>query len=172
MKTFLDGKVFFHGGMAYHTPCAAGARDRSLEYLNITNRLSNQSNRTMQMRVNTKPGAKRFTSIPLPSDSDVYYGNFVGGRIDFFGSPAVLHFAEYFKNSINSLKYRWTDQTYWHNAMSLFLPRFERRVRSVEMDRIQHARPATHDRSFLHKLDAVMKNKYNDIVSTAAWRVP
>ena len=101
------------------------------------------------MVVNLKGGSqKRF--IELPSASDVYYGNFVGGAVDFFGSKDVLAYAQHMESSGGYFKYRWTDQTYWHNALGLFAKNFESRVISIERDRIYPAVTSTHGKAFVH----------------------
>jgi hypothetical protein len=67
--------------------------------------------------------------ISFPFAGDVYAGNLVGGRIDFWNSKKVLKLAEFLENYPSGFyKNRWTDQTYWHNVLALFLPKYDQQV--------------------------------------------
>lgn len=142
---FRKKNVFIHGGMAYHERCAKNARQISNEYL----KKHNMTAKTLQTKaVNSK--GKKFM-IEIPSSSDLYYGNFVGGVITFFGSDEVLRYAEYLLLRGNYFKTRWTDQVYWHNALGIHLSNFDQRVESLEIYRFKPASTSIpHHGSFVH----------------------
>ena len=60
----------------------------------------------------------------------------MGGRISFWNSRKVLKLASFLENYPGGFyTNRWTDQTYWHNALALYLPNYSARVLNIEAER-------------------------------------
>ena len=61
----------------------------------------------------------------LTVDTDLYYTNFILGRVDFWTSPLVRQFGRFlFNYPTGFFRHRWTDQIFWHHAMGLFIENF------------------------------------------------
>ena len=61
----------------------------------------------------------------LKANTDLYYTNFIIGRVAFWTSPQVLSFGKFLSNYPHGFFWhRWTDQIFWHYAMALFVQDF------------------------------------------------
>jgi len=57
----------------------------------------------------------------MHKDADLYYTNFVMGKVAFFTSPAVLSFSQFLAEYPQGFfQYRWTDQIFFHFALGLY----------------------------------------------------
>ena len=61
---------------------------------------------------------------------DYYFTNFIIGQVEYWTQPKVRHFSRYLTDYPHGFtSERWTDQTFFHNAMALFVgPNFEEAV--------------------------------------------
>lgn len=159
LKAFDNQRVFFiHTGMAYHTECAKNARQVSNSYL----RSYNLTSKSQTARIQDAKG--KLLTIDIPSSSDVYYTNFIGGRISFFSSDKLLQYAVYLLRHGGYFKTRWTDQVYWHNALGIHVPQFEKHVKSLQHYRFGTLAQPTHEiQAFVHrkKLNGKLLDVYN-----------
>lgn len=163
LQAFLEKDItFVHGGMAYHENCAKYAREISNDYLK-TYKLSPKSK-----RIRAKNSKGKDFWINIPSSSDLYYTNFVGGLINFFGSDEVLSYAKHMFVHGNYFNFRWTDQVYFHNALGIYLKNVETGVKSLEFMRISpNSTNIPQDGSFVHakKLEDKLLVAYNEALA-------
>lgn len=57
----------------------------------------------------------------IKRDADMYYSNFVIGRVDFWTLPQIQDFGRYLSTTDGFTTQRWTDQIFWHQAMGLLI---------------------------------------------------
>lgn len=57
----------------------------------------------------------------LKRDADLYYTNFIIGRVDFWTLPQIQDFGRYLSTTDGFTTQRWTDQIFWHFAMGLMI---------------------------------------------------
>ena len=68
-------------------------------------------------------------SSKVQRDADAYYTNFIIGKVSFWQSPAVRKFSLFLNEFPKGFfAYRWTDQIFWHNAISLFVQEADQHV--------------------------------------------
>ena len=154
--------VFMHGGMAYHEGCAKNARQISISYLEKFNLTS----KSKKARVVNSKG--KYFLIDIPSSSDIYYTNFMGGRMSFFSSAGTLRYAKYLFDRGEYFKTRWTDQVYWHNALGIHIQNFEKHVVSLEQYRFKpNILPSLREHSFVHckSLSGELLNTYYKVLN-------
>ena len=119
-------------------------------------------------RIRAKDSKGKDFWINIPSSSDLYYGNFVGGLISFFGSDEVLKYSKHTFVHGNYFNFRWTDQVYWHNALGIHVMNVETRVKTLEFLRISpNSRNVPQDGSFVHakKLNDKLSVAYNEALA-------
>jgi len=143
-EAFMDENILFlHGGTLYNEKCSKRAREVSNSYLKI----HNQTSKTTIIRAENSKGA--IFTIQIPSSSDLYYGNFIGGKLGFFSSAHVLRYAKYMFIHGEYFKTRWTDQAYWHNALGIHAENLNRKIKSFE--KFRFGRPfSAEPGSFIH----------------------
>mmetsp|Transcript_1043 Transcript_1043/g.3839 ORF Transcript_1043/g.3839 Transcript_1043/m.3839 type:complete len:381 (+) Transcript_1043:272-1414(+) len=159
INAFSDTRtIFIHAGLAVHHGCANKFDLKTVEYL----RSESREIKTASMSAYDSKGNK--VKIHLPSESDVYYGNFVGGTIRFFGSSEVLKYAEFLFRTNGYFLFRWTDQAYWHNALGVHIKNFQARVYSMEDLRFKPGNLPSGNQAILHKkkLSGKILNLYTD----------
>lgn len=65
-------------------------------------------------------------SIEVQRDIDLYYTNFIIGKVSFWQSKWVREFSNFLNEFPRGFfSYRWTDQIFWHHVMGLFLENFQ-----------------------------------------------
>mmetsp|Transcript_16891 Transcript_16891/g.28523 ORF Transcript_16891/g.28523 Transcript_16891/m.28523 type:complete len:825 (-) Transcript_16891:110-2584(-) len=129
----VKGAVFLHSGTAVQKSCGADMDTAMLDFTK-DNKLQFKT-KTVSFLEHAKSTTYDY-DISFPFAGDVYAGNLVGGRIDFWNSKKVLKLAEFLENYPSGFyKNRWTDQTYWHNVLALFLPKYDQQVLSIDADR-------------------------------------
>jgi len=125
--------VFVHSGTAVQSPCGTDM-DSAMAQFAKENRQDFKTQH-ISFRQYSKTTTYDYT-LDFPHAGDMYEGNFVGGRITFWNSKKLLKLAGFLENYPNGFyANRWTDQTYWHNALALYLPNYNSKVLNIEAER-------------------------------------